>query len=99
MGTIVETEQGRREGDAERGLLALRGVSCGRAPVGVRRFAAPEPHEPWAGVREARTFGASAPQAPRRSELLPGTDLGRLDEDCLYLNVWTPAADAARRPV
>ena len=99
MGTIVETESGRLSGDEERGLLVFRGIPFAQPPIGPLRFAAPEPPEPWAGVREARAFGPSAPQMPRRSELLPGTDLGRMDEDCLYLNVWTPAADTGRRPV
>jgi para-nitrobenzyl esterase len=51
-------------------------------------------------VRAARSFGAAAPQNPIALDLLPAMAVGdRLDEDCLYLNVWTPAADGARRPV
>src|SRR5687767_15084858 len=99
MATIVETESGKVSGVEERGVVVFRGIPYARPPVGARRFAAPAPAEPWAGVREATAFGASSPQGPRRSELLPGTELGRMDEDCLYLNVWTPAADGARRPV
>ncbi len=99
MQRIVETESGRVSGAEERGVLAFRGIPFARPPVGPLRFAAPAPPEPWAGVRDANAFGPSAPQGPRRSELLPGTELGRMDEDCLYLNVWTPAADGAKRPV
>src|SRR5262245_45798444 len=99
MGTVVETQYGRVQGGEERAGLVFRGIPFARPPLGARRFSAPEAPEPWAGVRDATAFGPSAPQAPRRSELLPGADSGRIDEDCLYLNVWTPAADGRRRPV
>ena len=49
-------------------------------------------------MRRANTFGPSAPQQPLALPL-PGMDVGPMDEDCLYLNVYTPAADAGRRPV
>jgi len=64
--------------------------------VGELRFRAPQPASPWAGVRDALRFGASAPQNP---SFLPGMDAGDQSEDCLYLNVYTPRADGARRPV
>jgi para-nitrobenzyl esterase len=67
-------------------------------PVGPLRFAAPEREEPWSGVRKAHEFGFSAPQSSMALPL-PGMDVGAMDEDCLSLNVYTPAADAARRPV
>jgi para-nitrobenzyl esterase len=50
-------------------------------------------------VREAKTFGASAPQNPGRLAALLGAPTETYGEDCLYLNVWTPDTDAARRPV
>ncbi len=98
MGPRVETRDGRLEGCEENGVLAFRGIPFARPPVGELRFRAPQPPEPWSGVREAKAFGFSAPQAPLAIPL-PGMEVGELDEDCLSLNVFTPATDAGRRPV
>jgi len=95
---VVETRSGRVRGVAEEGLQVFRGIPFARPPVGPLRFAAPEPPEPWAGLRDAGEFGPSAPQRPMRLPL-PGMDVGVQDEDCLRLNVTTPAADGGRRPV
>jgi para-nitrobenzyl esterase len=98
MSLVVETRSGRVEGVEHGGVHAFRGIPYARPPVGPRRFAAPEPEEPWRGVRAAQDFGPSAPQAALALPL-PGMEVGPMDEDCLYLNVYTPAADAGRRPV
>ena len=99
MGTIVETRSGKVRGEREGDLHVFRGIPYARPPVGERRFRPPEPEEPWAGVRDATRFGPSAPQRGMRIDFLPGMDVGLQDEDCLYLNVTTPGADGARRPV
>jgi para-nitrobenzyl esterase len=98
MGPIVETRSGRVEGFASGGVLHFRGIPYARPPVGKRRFRAPEREEPWAGVRSAREFGASAPQRPLALPL-PGMDVGPCDEDCLTLNVTTPGPASGRLPV
>ncbi len=98
MGTIVETRSGRVEGLTRDGIAEFRGIPYARPPVGNLRFQAPRREEPWVGVRSAREFGPSAPQRPLALPL-PGMDVGPCDEDCLTLNVATPAADGARRPV
>ena len=95
---IVETRSGRVEGFEADGVTIFRGIPFARPPVGALRFGAPLREEPWAGVRKAVEFGTSAPQPPLMLPL-PGMDVGEQDEDCLYLNVYTPAADGARRPV
>jgi para-nitrobenzyl esterase len=105
MSHEVETTYGRLRGAEEDGLLVFRGIPFAAPPVGERRFRAPRRPESWSGVREATTFGPAAPQpqgAMRRSPLfqnLAVTPPEQTDEDCLYLNVWTPAADGGRRPV
>ena len=96
--TLVETPSGKLAGRVEGGIHAFRGIPYARPPVGPLRFRAPEPAPAWKGVREALAFGPSAPQNPMMLPL-PGMDVGALDEDCLYLNVYTPAPDGERRPV
>jgi para-nitrobenzyl esterase len=98
MGVIIETQQGKVEGLASGELQIFRGIPYARPPVGELRFRSPQPPEPWTGVRSASEFGPSAPQRDLPIAF-PGWDVGPRDEDCLYLNVTTPAADEARRPV
>ena len=74
-----------------------RGIPYAAPPTGPRRFRAPEPHDGWTGVRDARRFGPAAPQL-REEGLTANRDV-QWDEDCLTLNVCTPALDDARRPV
>jgi len=95
----VEIASGRIEGSQEDGVLVFRGIPYARPPQGELRLRAPLPPVPWSGVREAKAFGASAPQTPGRLAALLGSPTETYREDCLYLNVWTPRADAARRPV
>jgi len=93
----VETSHGKLRGQARGGHLAFLGVRYASPPVGALRFRAPEPPAPWSGVRDALAFGPCAPQDPLAA---PGFKAeGPESEDCLYLNVYTPAADSARRPV
>jgi para-nitrobenzyl esterase len=97
MSAIATTAHGRVEGQPRGAHVAFRGIPFARPPVGELRFRAPAPPEPWSGVRAARTFGAVAPQGGSSA---PGMRAeGEQSEDCLYLNVYTPAVDGARRPV
>jgi len=95
----VETASGRLSGRLEEGVHVFRGVPYASPPVGSRRFRPPVPPEPWAGVRDATRASASAPQKPGIIAGLLAAGVERSDEDCLSLNVWTPALDAGRRPV
>ena len=99
MSVLVETRRGTVRGAARDGVAVFRGLPYARPPIGPRRFGPPEPPERWAGVLEATRCGPSAAQ--NRALVGPLMTLGidRTGEDCLYLNVWTPGADRARRPV
>jgi len=98
---IVGTKYGRVEGNYEDGQYVFRGIPYAAAPVGRLRWREPRPPLPWDGVRQAGKFGTIAPQNP-----MPGTEAladfaitEEQDEDCLYLNIWTPGTDNMRRPV
>ncbi len=93
-GAIVETKQGKLQGAEEKGVSVWRGIRYAKAPVGELRFRAPQEAEKWEGIKEATAFGPIAPQM--KSGL--GTD-GPQAEDCLSLNIWSPAADGKKRPV
>ena len=98
---VVHTPSGRIEGEDRDHGLVFRGIPFAAPPVGPLRFRGPEKLRPWEGVRQAREFGPSAPQVPATIAALRRLLGTREDasEDCLYLNVWTPAADGKRRPV
>jgi para-nitrobenzyl esterase len=94
---VVETEHGHVAGQQREGHWVYRGIPFAQAPLGQLRFVAPSPPTAWVGVRDATRFGPSAPQG---AEFAPGVGVeGAQSEDCLYLNVYTPAADGAPRPV
>ncbi|MEE9279262.1 MAG: carboxylesterase/lipase family protein [Myxococcota bacterium] len=99
MRPVVETRTGKLEGTLENGVQVFRGIPYAEPPTGDQRFRAPVPASAWAGARDASRFSASAPQVQPPSRVIAGRDLGELSEDCLYLNVWTPAPDSAARPV
>jgi para-nitrobenzyl esterase len=99
--TEATTTSGRVRGRRlPEGVLRFAGIPYAAPPVGERRFRPPIPPDPWPGTRDATSFGPTAPQNPSATELLAGG--GRrhpASEDCLTLNVWTPATDDGRRPV
>ena len=81
------------------GCERYAGIRFALPPVGPRRFRPPEPVEAWDGVYDATAFGPSAPQPPPMAgSIITDGDL-RTDEDCLFLNVYTPRSDDGKRPV
>ncbi len=92
----VDTATGRVAGTKSGAVAVFKGIPYARA----ERWAPPQPVAPWTGVRDASEFGPQAPQTPGLLEAAFGLADWPMSEDCLSLNVWTPAADAsARRPV
>jgi para-nitrobenzyl esterase len=85
---VVPTESGLVSGSGDP-IRLYKGIPFAAPPVGERRWRPPEPVVPWDGIRQATTFAADCPQ-----EMRPGSRAGRTDEDCLALNIWTPARAA-----
>ena len=96
---VVRTKAGDLRGARENGVAVFRGVPYAAPPVGDLRFAPPRPAQPWQGVRDARQDGPIAPQARSRLAHIMGDFERPQSEDCLTLTIWTPAADAGKRPV
>ena len=100
MSATVSIHQGKLEGDEQNGLFVFKGIPFAAPPVGARRWLAPEKPASWTGVRDARRFGAVAHQNKMMLSALSAMVIdGEQSEDCLTLNVWTPALDGKRRPV
>ena len=99
MGHIVEIAQGKLEGLFADGVWRFSAIPFAKPPVGALRWHMPEPPVQWAGVRQANRMGPIAAQIRTPIEdMLEITD-GEKSEDCLYLNLWTPGLDGAKRPV
>jgi para-nitrobenzyl esterase len=99
MTHVVKTSAGWLRGVQEEGMLAFQGIPYAQPPVGPLRFRPPQKRLAWDGVRDACTYGPAPMQAGNVISAQLGQIPPEVHEDCLYLNVWTPAADDARRPV
>lgn len=97
----VETTSGPVVGeDLPGGGAAFRGIPFAAPPLAARRFAPPEPAEPWSEPRDAVRFGNASVQVTAGGGLgMFGPGELPTDEDCLTLNVWSPGLDDTRRPV
>jgi len=98
---FVQTGFGPVRGAADGGVAVFHAIPYAAPPVGALRFAAPVDAIPWRDVRDCTKVGASAPQI---ADIVIGGVMGvpppfAQSEDCLTLSVWTPAPDAALRPV
>lgn len=107
---VVETRFGRVRGASRNGVHVFKAVPYGDDTSGPNRFMPPRAPKPWAGVRDCLEYGPQTPQgsgpseaqSPRSPDGYTRLYVGRPEtqsEDCLILNIWTPALDGAKRPV
>jgi para-nitrobenzyl esterase len=103
---IVSTSAGKVVGYLREGICTFKGIPYGDTTEGANRFMPPAKPKPWNGVRSSRQHGPVAPQAARtgwandEEAFMFSWDDGIQGEDCLRLNVWTPAVnDNKKRPV
>jgi para-nitrobenzyl esterase len=93
---LAKIANGALEGVVEAsGIRSFKGIPFAQPPVGNLRFREPQPVHPWKGVRKADKFGPRAMQLPIFSDM--NFRSNGMSEDCLYLNVWTPAKSASER--
>lgn len=95
---VVNAPAGRLEGLREGKLQVFKGIPYALPPVGSRRWKPPAPMPRWKGVRKATEFGAACFQPKPKVPNVYTSDIGRMSEDCLTLNIWAPA-DAHDMPV
>lgn len=95
---LVRTSFGAVRGVVDAGIEIFRGIRYG-APT--KRFMPPAPPAPWKEPQDALDFAAQAPEGigPPTSLYRSWANARGVSEDCLFLNVWTPAADQKKRPV
>lgn len=82
---VVATTAGKVRGASADGVHVFKGLRYGANTGGARRFMPPVAPQPWTGVQDALAYGAASMQTGR------GEEGETLSEDCLFLNVWTPA--------
>jgi len=86
----IKVAQGTLEGSVlASGIQSFKGIPFAQPPVGNLRWRAPQEPKSWTGILEAKTFGPNAMQKPVFGDM--GFRAPKMSEDCLYLNVWTPA--------
>src|SRR5689334_16017168 len=95
--TTATTTFGKLRGAVDDDVVAFRGIPYAQPPIGPLRFAPPARPEGWSGVRSAERFGPAPMQTTGAA--MGQRLVGETHEDCLSLNVWTPALDGRRRPV
>ncbi|HJU12172.1 MAG TPA: carboxylesterase/lipase family protein [Candidatus Binataceae bacterium] len=104
---IVETTSGKIRGIADKGVNIFKGIPYAGPADGAHRFSPPAKPERWPGMRDTFEYGPTAMQDPdafglsaELVSLLPLREPIPMDENCLVLNVWTPAVnDGPKRPV
>jgi para-nitrobenzyl esterase len=97
---VVAVEGGRVSGaQVGEGVWAYKAIPFAAPPVGNLRWRPPQPFVAWDDVRDATRVAAACLQTRRAEGSFYGQIVDRMDEDCLYLNVWTAAQPTDRAPV
>jgi para-nitrobenzyl esterase len=102
---IIETTAGKVRGYTRNGIFTFKGIPYGATTAGKARFLPPTKPAPWTGVRSSMQYGYVCPQGPRagwandEEAWMFSWDDGIPAEDCLRVNIWTPANDNKKRPV
>ena len=91
----VKTRHGSLRGARDIGVAIFKGVPYGGSVSGANRFKAAPPLKPWTGIRDALQLAAPSPQPGRTGSAREPAP----DEDCLFLNVWSPGPAGRKRPV
>lgn len=91
----MKTAAGKLQGSSEKtaDVLSFKGIPFAQPPVGDLRWKAPQPAKKWSGVRNATAFGPRCMQSPLYSDQIFRS--ASPSEDCLYLNIWTPAKSSS----
>jgi len=92
----VESIYGKLRGIRTEGVNIYKGVPYAGSVSGKHRFLNPAPLQPWTGIRDALQLGPPSIQEPNQTYGINEPDPA---EDCLTLNIWTPANDNGKRPV
>jgi len=91
---IAKTQYGELQGSSKNDVIYFKGIPYAQAPVGELRFQAPQKPKEWQGIKDASQVSAAAPQNKGFVAMVE-----KIGEDCLSLNVVTPAVDDKKRPV
>jgi para-nitrobenzyl esterase len=92
-GLLIELEDGKVQGDWAGDARRFLKIPFAKPPLGALRWRAPEPNDPWSGVRHETEFALGCPQLADQGA--PAS----ANEDCLYLNVWSPEPAPDKAPV
>jgi len=93
---LVHTKQGKIQGVKEGNILVFRGIRYAEPPIGQLRFCPPKPVKSWEDTLIAQDFG---PRALQPTDSDTSNENVSYSEDCLNLNIWTPAIDGKKREV
>jgi para-nitrobenzyl esterase len=94
---IVTINTGKLKGSTHAGVTAFKGIPYAAPPVGKLRWRPPQPAAKWKGVRDATHYGHDCMQLLFPGDAAP--ERTKPSENCLYLNVWTPAHHTGKLPV